>query len=639
LRNILPKSDPIWTKACIDRMIRMVERDKNHPCIFMWSLGNEAGYGSNFIKMKEITNEIDHTRGIHYEGDHKVKTADVFSTMYSTPKDLERSGNLKRAKTDWFTLKISPRLYENKPRILCEYAHAMGNSLGNFQKYMTIFEKYDNCVGGFIWDFVDQGLRRETEKGIEYWLYGGDFGDEPNDGNFCCNGIILPNRKPNPSAFEVKKVYQNIGIRSISIEEGIFEIHNKYNFISLGNFNIKWEFLSDGEIIQNGTIPPIEIPPNSIDAITIPFNKSNIKENSEYHIKISFCLREKTNWAPVDFVVAWDQFSIPKVDLNKKLLDKEKGCEINLEVEYNAIKIVADNFSISFSPKSGRMKSFIFEGEELIASPLTSNFWRAPIDNELGILNFAPKFLTRILQRVIFRWRNANRNQRLMDIKFDKLSKTHAQIVTKSRIFLGLSPITTIYTIFGTGDVHIETKFRPRVNMIRFGMQMALNKHFKKLTWFGRGPQETYVDRKSGAAFGIYERLVGEIQHNYVRPQENGNRSDVRWINLMSDVNLHLNLLIQAMKNNTIDFSIWLYSMSDLEKAKHISDLPPRDFVTLNIDYKQRGVGGDWPAIARVHSEYKLKRFRKYSYSYRLRPYNSEKENMKELLSYSLPVD
>jgi beta-galactosidase len=348
---------------------------------------------------------------------------------------------------------------------------------------------------------------------------------------------------------------------------------------------------------------------------------------------------EKTSWAPDDFTVAWDQFAIPKIDLTKKLLDIEKGCEINLEVVYDAIKIVADNFSISFSSKSGRIKSFIFEGEELIASPLTSNFWRAPIDNDLGILTFAPKILRPILERVIYRWRNANRKQKLMDIKFDKLSPTHAKIITKSRIFLGLSRITTTYTIFGTGDIHIETQFIPRVNMIRFGMQMALNKHFKKLTWFGRGPHETYIDRKSGAAFGIYERLVGEIQHNYVKPQENGNRSDVRWINLMSDVNLHLNLLIQATKNNTIDFSIWLYSMSDLEKAKHIGDLPPKDFVTLNIDHKQRGVGGDWPAIARVHPEFKLKRFRKYCYSYRLRPYNSEKENIEELLSYSLPED
>ncbi|NHJ39763.1 MAG: DUF4981 domain-containing protein, partial [Asgard group archaeon] len=639
LRNILPKSDSKWTKACIDRMVSMVERDKNFPCIFIWSLGNESGYGSNFERMKEITNEMDHTRGIHYEGDHKVRISDVFSSMYTIPKALEESGKLKRARTNWLDPKISHKLYKGKPRIFCEYAHAMGNSLGNFQKYMNIFEKYDNCIGGFIWDFVDQGIKRTTENGIEYWLYGGDFGDEPNDGNFCCNGIFLPNRKPNPSAFEVKKVYQNIEVRSIDIREGVFEIHNKYDFKSLGGFNIKWELLSDGEIIQTGTIPSINLPPNSIDTITIPYNQSNLKGNLEHHIKISFCLLEDTNWAPSDFVVAWDQFSIPKIDANSQILDLEKGCDIKLEVEYDAIKIVGDNCSISFSPKSGRIKSYIFEGEELIASPLTSNFWRAPIDNDLGIFNFGPKIFTPIFRRLFYRWRNANKKQKLMDVTFDKLSNKHARIVTKSRLFLGIRPIITTYTIFGTGDIHVETKFTPRVNMIRFGMQMALNKHFKKLTWFGRGPQETYIDRKSGAPFGIYERLVGEIQHNYVKPQENGNRSDVRWINLMSDVNLNLNLLIQATKNNTIDFSIWLYSMSDLEKATHISDLPPKDFVTLNIDYKQRGVGGDWPAIARVHSEFKLKRFKNYSYSFRLRPYNSEKENIKELLKHNLPID
>jgi beta-galactosidase len=640
LRRILPASDPKWTKSCLDRMTRMVERDKNHPSIIMWSLGNEAGYGSNFVKMKEATLEIDQTRVIHYEGDHKVKTSDIFSTMYSTPRDLEESGKLKRARTDFFAPKISPKLYRDKPRLLCEYAHAMGNSLGNFEKYMTIFEKYDNCIGGFIWDFVDQGIERVTDKGIVYWLYGGDFCDEPNDGNFCCNGIFLPNRRPNPSAYEVKKVYQNITVYPINLEDGVFEILNKFNFITLGDFNIKWELLEDGETIQTGDIPPIEIPPQGIDTLTIPFDKSKMTGNHEYHLKISFILAENTSWASEGHVIAWEQFAIPLKETAIPVLDlEETGSELNLKVTFNEIKIAGENFSITFSPKSGRVKSYIFEGRELIASPLTSNFWRAPIDNDLGLLTFAPKFLRPFFRRRLYRWRNANKKQRLADIKFDKLSDKHAKIVTKSRTFLGLRPIIVTYLIFGTGDIHVEVSFKPRVNMIRFGLQMALNRHFKKLTWFGRGPHETYADRKTGAAYGIYERLVGEIQHNYVRPQENGNRSDIRWLNLMSDVNLNMNLLIQATKESDLNFSIWMYSMGDLEKATHIKDLPIRDYVTLNIDNKQRGVGGDWPAIARVHPEYRLKRKKKYSYNFRIRAYNNQKEDLKDILAYSLPIE
>ncbi|NHJ46582.1 MAG: DUF4981 domain-containing protein [Asgard group archaeon] len=639
LRRILPASDSKWTKSCLDRMERMVERDKNHPSIIMWSLGNEAGYGSNFVRMKELTLDIDFTRVIHYEGDHKIKTSDVFSTMYSTPKVLEEAGKLKRTRSDWFTPKISPRLYKDKPRILCEYAHAMGNSLGNFQKYMSIFENYENCIGGYIWDFVDQGIERVTDKGIKYWLYGGDFCDEPNDGNFCCNGIFLPNRQPNPSALEVKKVYQNISIYPVNIQEGIFEIHNKFNFISLGRFDINWELAENGEIIQTGHIPPLDIPAQSVDMITIPINNANLSNSNEYHIKINFSLLEKTSWAPEGYVVAWDQFTIPKLDTSEKVLDYESGSDLNLDVKYNAITVAGDNFSITFSPKSGRMKSYMFDGRELIASPLTTNFWRAPIDNDIGIIDFAPKFLKPFLRRQIYRWKNANKKQRLSQITFDKLSDKHAIIVTKSRVFLGRSPIVTTYTIFGTGDIHVDVKFTPRVNMIRLGMQMALNRHFKKLTWFGRGPHETYIDRKTGAPFGIYERLVGEIQHDYVKPQENGNRSDIRWINLMSDVNLDLNLLIKSTKNSDLDFSIWFYSMGDLEKATHIKDLPMKDFVTLNIDHKQKGIGGDWPAIGRVHPEYKMKRKRKYSYSFRFRAYNNQKEDLKDLLDYCLPVD
>ncbi|MHA1212619.1 MAG: glycoside hydrolase family 2 TIM barrel-domain containing protein [Candidatus Heimdallarchaeota archaeon] len=292
LRNILPKSDRQWTDACIDRMKSVVERDKNHPCVFMWSLGNEAGFGTNFAIMKEVTVEIDPTRGIHYEGDHHLELADVFSTMYSTPKILESSGQLRRTRPDFFAHKIGPKKYKDKPRILCEYAHAMGNSLGNFQKYIDIFEKYDNCIGGFIWDFVDQGIKRTTDDGQIYWLYGGDFDDEPNDGNFCLNGIFKPNREPNPSAYEVKWGYQEIKVHPIDIGTGKVKIQNKYKFLSLDFVYLEWELLADGDVIQRDTITDIDVPPGAFFELSIPIEQPSILAYKEYYLKCTFKLKE-----------------------------------------------------------------------------------------------------------------------------------------------------------------------------------------------------------------------------------------------------------------------------------------------------------------------------------------------------------
>ncbi len=635
LRNILPKSDPQWTTTCVDRMIRMVERDKNHPCIFMWSLGNEAGFGDNFRDMKTATLKIDSTRGIHYEGDHKIEVADVFSTMYTIPKEFEKSGQYKRTRPDWFVSRIGPKLYKDKPRILCEYAHAMGNSLGNFQKYMDIFEKYDNCVGGFIWDFVDQGITKIDEDKIGFWLYGGDFGDEPNDGNFCINGIFLPNRMPNPSAFEVKKVYQNIKVYPISLTDGQFKIQNKFVFQSLDFVDLVWEFIADGDIIQNDIISDLETKPGETSEITIPIKEPEILAYKEYFLKISFKLKEDTSWADKGHIIAWDQFQIPFKPQATLYLDQDSIPELFLEELKESIKISNPQFSLEFSKKSGRIRSLIFNNKELIVAPLTPNFWRAPIDNDLGVLTFAPAILRPFVKRRLNRWKRANRWQRLSKISYERLNNKVVRITTKSRIPLGLSPIVVIYTIFGRGDIHIDIKFTPRVNMLRFGMQMSIPEEFKNIEWYGKGPHETMFDRKSGAAIGIYSYPVNEMTHNYVKPQENGNRSEIRWFTLTNDEKE--GLLIQSYDPTFLNFSTWPYSMIDLECAQHINALPKRENITVNIDHKQRGVGGDWPALARTHNEYKLKGYRKYSYSYRIKLVEKGTEDIKQLLEYELP--
>ncbi|MFX1453667.1 MAG: glycoside hydrolase family 2 TIM barrel-domain containing protein, partial [Promethearchaeota archaeon] len=382
LRDVLPNSNPEWTKSCIDRMMRMVERDKNHPCIFMWSLGNEAGFGNIFKMMKEETLKIDSTRPIHYEGDFNQEIADVASFMYATPQSFERMIKQNLRNNSKNHLKV-------KPYMLCEYAHAMGNSLGNFQKYMDVFEKYNNAIGGFIWDFVDQGIRKFSNEGKEFWAYGGDFNDRPNDKNYCINGILLPDRKPNPALFEVKKVYQNINIKPIDLSSGRVEIYNKHNFISLDNINLKWELTENGIINQEGIIKKLELSPSNRKELEIPLKTPQLKPNTEYHLKIASVLSEDTEWAQEGHIIAWNQFKMPYESSIESKSELDEKFEINLDDLVDVYIIKGKNFKVRFGKNTGVIEKYSFNNIELISTPLIPNFWRAPTDNDLGYVDFS----------------------------------------------------------------------------------------------------------------------------------------------------------------------------------------------------------------------------------------------------------
>jgi beta-galactosidase len=408
LRNILPGSDPEWTDACVDRMISMVERDKNHPCIIIWSLGNEAGIGTNFREMKIATIKIDDTRPIHYEGDYEHKIPDVKSFMYLSPKNLER-----KAKRDLKHGKL-------KPIVLCEYAHAMGNSLGNFQEFMNVFEKYDNCIGGFIWDFIDQGLRKVSEDGKEFWAYGGDFGDEPNDSNFCINGIVMPDRKPNPALYEVKKVYQNIDVLPINLVEGEVKIHNKYSFIHINFIEIKWEVTANGAKIEEGVLDRFQVDPGGLKEIKIPFKTPNIRSNTEYHLKITFILAEDSLWAKKGHVLAWDQFRIPyKVPISAEVKINELD-DVGIEELEDCFVIKGETFEVRIGKKTGAIEHLSFRNLDIISKPLIPNFWRAPTDNELGFVDFADVEVTGIDKT----WKKASETRTIININYEIINSS-----------------------------------------------------------------------------------------------------------------------------------------------------------------------------------------------------------------------
>ncbi|TFF93911.1 MAG: DUF4981 domain-containing protein [Promethearchaeota archaeon] len=619
LRRKLPASDPKWTGACVDRMEGMVERDKNHPCIFMWSLGNEAGQGDNFREMKNAALKIDNTRPIHYEGDYKLRVSDVFSTMYSTPKQVKEAAEYKKTRSSLLS-RVKPKQYKGKPRILCEYAHAMGNSVGDLQAYMDIFEKYPNCVGGFIWDYIDQGLRK-SEKGKEFWAYGGDFGDEPNDKNFCCNGILLPDRKPNPSLFEVKKVYQNIEVSAEDLLKGMVQIHNKYRFIPLDFVNLTWELTANGKVVQNGELGVIAVESGAGKKLKIPYSIPDAQPKTEYHLKITAKLNKDTSWASEGHIVAWDQFQLPLDPPEVTPIDISRTPILKLQELTNIYRIKGRNFEIGIGKKSGLIESYSYNEKELISKPLTPNFWRAPTDNDRGVSAFVS-----LIRRFITKtsWKKASQKRKIKEQNIEQINPQIIRASYKFKVRNGKKPLQTTYTFYGTGDIIVENEFIPKKDMIRFGMQMAVPQDLNNVQWFGKGPHETMHDRKTGAAVGIYSGNVEELIHPYVSPQENGNRTDIRWIKI-TDVN-NSGWYIGDYGETLLYSSLWPYSMEDLENAKHIHELPRRDFNTVNIDYRQKGVGGDLPVIANVHEKFKLKKKKKYYYCFRMRPYNAEED-------------
>jgi len=616
LRDILPKSDPMWTNACVDRMISMVERDKNHPCIIMWSLGNEAGMGDNFKKMKEAALEIDSTRPIHYEQDYENEISDVLSYMYYPSYFLERL-----VKNRQYGLYGQIKELEEgviKPYMLCEYAHAMGNSLGNFQEYWDVFEKYPNIIGGFIWDFIDQGLRKVSEDGKEYWGYGGDFGDTRNDNNFCINGIMLPDRSPNPSLFEVKKVYQNVKVIPVDLVKGKVKIHNKYRFKSLDFLKGTWELTANGREIQKGELDKFEVKPGEIIDTLIPLKAPDIKINTEYHLKIIFSLTENTLWAKKGHIVAWDQFKIPYNVPIKSELELGKLDKLDMEETHEKLILTSNNFKIIFGIKTGVIESYILDKKELIVKSLIPNFWRAPTDNDLERVDFR-RNRERDTGKI---WRHAGKDRILKRFEFKRISDQIIHVEVDFDIINSKNPLSIVYTIYGNGIVIIKNEFTPNKEMVRFGMQTALPKEFNKLTWFGRGPHESMYDRKTGAAIGIYSDLVENLIHPYVKPQENGNRTDVRWATITNEEGT--GFLISDVGRTYLSVEALPYTIEDLETANHDHELPRRDFTTFNIDYKQRGVGGDIPAMAMLHRKYKLDGKKKYSYAFLLRGYTKD---------------
>ena len=632
-RKGVPGSNPVWTGAVVDRMQRMVLRDRNNPCVFMWSLGNEAGDGSNFMEMKKAALVLDNSRQFHYEGDFDLTKSDVISRMYPTKDIMEKLGNKQPITISLYdnianqlaadSKPIKAEMYEGKPVVLCEYAHSMENSLGNFQEYIDDFEKYDNMCGGFIWDFVDQALHVKDENGNDNYLYGTDFqGQEPHklidipnttamtgsNVYFCANGIIGADRKPHPQIVEVKHGYQNIGITAVDASNGEFKLKNKFLFTNLSDFNCKWVIKAEGEEVLSGKLGKIECAPLEECNIKIDFDSSKLPKDKEVILTASFETTKESLGIEKDYEIAFEQFII-----NEMPQPKDDNADGNLDFDINGKRVTVKGDNLEVIVDDGKIVSYKIEGKELLKAPLMPNYFRALTDNDIDFLNFTPQWAK---FHPFYAWQRATHHtsaDKTEVIKNNNAVEIHIAFSTA-----GLKKSVATYRVYPDGRLYVFHSAVPTKGMLRFGYQMTMDKSMEYITWYGRGPKPTYIDRKLGSKIDLYKSSVTDFEYRYMRPQESSNRCDVRYFPL-TDKN-GFGIKVDAYYDNPINFSAYHYTTDGLEKATHINDIPYEDITTVNIDHRQLGVGGDLPGQAFVREPYTMPKGQKQEYSFVITP-------------------
>jgi beta-galactosidase len=622
--------NPDWLEAHMDRTVRMLERDKNHASIIIWSLGNEAGDGANFEATSRWIHQRDTSRPVHYEQAGTKPHTDIVCPMYPRPRSLGDYASKP----------------QTRPYIMCEYEHAMGNSSGDFWSYWSQIYTKPHLQGGFVWDWVDQsffqpivpdrnGRFLPVKIGDKwFWAFGGDFGPEgiPTDQNFCCNGLVSGDRTPHPGLSEVKKVYQNVHVKAVDLAKAQLEIKNGYFFTTLGNI-VKgtWKVRADDKVIQSGTIDDLGIKPGESKQITLELKPITPEPGAEYFLDLSFVLKEKQPWAPAGHEIAWEQFKLP-VEKPAVAPDLAKMPPLKLTEQDGIIRVEGRDFSVAISRTSGFLISMRYKDIELVKEPLAPHFWRAPTDNDRG---------NDMLRRCGI-WKTAMNSWKPQSVEAKQLSPQEVQITVVSRIEDVQADYTLNYQVYGDGSVVVDVNSYAQRDQLpeipRFGMRMTLPKGFETLRWFGRGPQETYWDR-CDARIDLYKGVVNEQYFNYTEPGESGNKVDVRWVALTNDKGVGL----LAVGMPLLSVCALHYTAEDLTTdghsgPSHTYEVPYRDGVYLNLDWHQMGVGGDDSWGARPHQEFVIPGNKKCAYRFCLRPYDSSLGDIQQVAHKALPI-
>lgn len=588
---------PDWEKPFMERMSRMIARDRNYTAIVTWSMGNESGYGKHFETLYDYTKETDPTRPVQYEGGGYQGKSDIYCPMYARIWALRRHVNQR----------------DKRPLILCEYAHAMGNSVGNFQDYWDLIYKYDQLQGGFIWDWVDQTFAIKDKNKRDIWAFGGDMGFAGivNDSNFCANGLVAADRTPHPHLYEVKKVLQYIHFEPVGFSADRIRITNRHDFIGLENYTLRWAVECDGKPVQKGESDFPSIAPGESADLELPL-KARPADGKEYFLTLRAFTKQEAPLIPKGHEVAIAQWELPSAPAVKK----EQPIQGSLEIKQNndSISVKGNDFRVVFSAKNGEITRLEYKHKNLIKEGLQPNFWRPLTDNDIPNGH---------LQRCAT-WKTAGRDARLQNLEITEAQQT-AVVSATYRMEAQDATLQTLYKIRPDGAIQVTLHFIPGKlplgEMPRLGMRMILPAEYEQMSWLGRGPQENYADRKSGALIGLYHATVWEQFHPYVRAQETANHCDVRWVALRNSNGE--GLLVTGEK--PLSVSAWNFPMEDLEyrpsqvERRHGGSIVKKEMVWLNIDHRQMGVGGDNTWGAQVHPEYTITPH-EWKYSFTLQP-------------------
>lgn len=612
--------DPSWELAYVSRMTRMIERDKNHPAIIFWSLGNESAFGCNFRKMTDVAHEMDPTRLVHYEGDFDVESADVYSTMYTW---------IENPKKPYLMKDIIEK--SKKPHIHCEYCHAMGNGPGNLKDYQDLVYAHDKLQGGFVWEWFDHGIESFTESGEKYYRYGGDFGDDPSNKDFCIDGLIMPDRTPSPGLYEYKKVIEPITTTAVDIQKGIINLLSRYDFANLDRFNLVYKVMEDDVILQTGfmAVPSIEARANK--DITLPYDLSaiKVKPGAHYYVNISYQLREDTSYASSGHELATAQFELPLY--KEGIVVRPEGI-LNVEKEHTTLHVKGANFSLDFNLVNGNLMNIVRDGMQVLSKGPRLTLWRAPISNDMEIIDKLKKVYFLHLEHEVVMNIDYHMEGNILKVEVDTInSTTNSAWHFKTKY---------VYTVCPSGDILIDVEGTPsgRVDLApdmlpRIGVSMHLDKSMEHVRYFGMGPGENYADSKEAAQMGLYANTVDGLFTNYVIPQENGNHMGCKWVSMTNDRGMGL----LASTEGDFNFSASWYEDKDLDDAKHTCDLVKRDYIVFNVDYKQNALGtnscGQWQL-----DKYRAK-FEDFKLSFRLTPFNNKEVLDKHLAAERICLD
>ncbi len=593
-KKVHPAYRPEWKAMHLDRTIRMFERDKNFPSIVTWSLGNEAGNGENFYATYDWLKEHDETRPVQYEGATNYENTDIQAPMYARPHQLREYAE------------SNPQ----RPLILCEYAHAMGNSVGNLQDYWDVIEEYDVLQGGFIWDWVDQGLEATTPDGTLYYAYGGDLGGSrlQNDENFNLNGLVNPDRSPHPSLYEVKKVYQYIKFPNFDAATGALTVYNGYDFTDLSAYRMEWRLLADGIEVATGDLTTPAL--SAHERTTVTLDLPSLNDGKEYFLQVSAKLKAATPLLKAGHEVAAAEFQL--TDPRFRSFQTPTASGVDIQEGDREITVTGSNFEARFDVATGLLYALDYGYGNLLQGPIEPNFWRAPTDNDFGY------GMTRSARA----WKVASQEQTLQSLSVDQGQQEVTAVYDLPAVE---GTITIRYAFNADGDLRVTNELtgidEGLATIPRLGNTFILPSSYDAATYYGRGPGENYQDRNTASFVGSYSADVSELMYDYIRPQENGYRTDVREVAFVNDAGQGIQI---SADRELLGFSAFHQLNSDFDEGlrkvqRHNYDVPERKLVTVNIDYKQSGVGGDDSWGARPHPEYTIPAG-DYTYSFIISP-------------------